>query len=295
MSLFDIASLTPPRILEILDRAETMAEASPQGFNGKTIVPMFFEPSTRTRMSFDLAASRLGADLIVFDHETSSATKGETLRDTARTVGAMGPDLLIVRHENAGAPEAVARWSGVPVVNAGDGRHAHPTQTLADLYTIRRHFGGFDGLKVGMVGDIVNSRVARGLLSALPALGAGVIAVGPATFLPRHGDWDVDCAGDLDAVLGELDIVYLLRVQKERGGGLGFPSDAEYHRRFGLNDNRADMMKPECVVMHPGPMNRGVEVSDSLADGERSLILQQVSAGVPVRMSVMAGILGGGT
>ncbi len=295
MSLFDIASLSPDEITEILDSAGEMRQRAPKGYAGRTVVPMFFEASTRTRLSFDLAASRLGANLVVFDHETSSASKGESLRDTARTVGAMGPDLLIVRHEHAGAPEAVARWSGVPVVNAGDGRRAHPTQTLADLFTMRCRFGGIAGLRVGMVGDIVNSRVARGLLSALPALGAEVVAVGPATFLPRHGEWDIEHSGDLESVLGELDVVYLLRVQKERGGGLGYPSDAEYHTRFGLTEPRAEMMKPEAVVMHPGPMNRGVEVSGAVADSERSLILEQAAAGVPIRMAVMARILGGGT
>jgi aspartate carbamoyltransferase catalytic subunit len=294
MSLFDIASLSPDEITEILDAAEDMGHRAPEGFAGRTVVPMFFEPSTRTRLSFDLAASRLGATLVVFDHGNSSATKGEPLRDTARTVGAMGPDLLIVRHENAGAPEAVARWSGVPVINAGDGRRAHPTQTLADLFTMRGRFGGIAGLRVGMVGDIVNSRVARGLLSALPAMGARVVAVGPATFLPRHGEWDIEHSGDLESVLGELDVVYLLRVQKERGGGLGYPSDSEYHTRFGLTERRAQLMKPEAVVMHPGPMNRGVEISGAVADSERSLILEQVSSGVPVRMAVMAKILGCG-
>jgi aspartate carbamoyltransferase catalytic subunit len=294
MSLFDICQLSQSEIIDILDRADEMKK-SPVGasYSGKAIVPMFFEPSTRTKVSFDLAASKLGAAVVAFDHRNSSSAKGETLRDTARTVGAMDPDLLIVRHEKAGAPEAVARWSGTPVVNAGDGRRAHPTQTLADLLTIRDHFGGFAGLRVGMVGDIVNSRVARGLLSCLPPLGASLVAVGPATFTPEEGIWDTDVSNDLDSVLGELDIVYLLRVQKERGGGLGYPSDGEYHKRFGLNDSRADQLKPGCVVMHPGPMNRGVEISDSLADGERSLILSQVAAGVPVRMAVMARILDG--
>ncbi len=293
MSLFDIASFSADEIIEVLDSADRMREGAPERFAGSTVVPMFFEPSTRTRLSFDLAASRLGANLVVFDHESSSATKGEGLRDTARTVGAMGPDLLIVRHENAGAPEAVARWSGVPVVNAGDGRRAHPTQTLADLFTMRSRFGGISGLRVGMVGDIVNSRVARGLLSALPALGAEVVAVGPSTFLPRRGEWEIAHSSDLDAVLGELDVVYLLRVQKERGGGLGYPSDAEYHARFGLSEHRAGLMKPDAVVMHPGPMNRGVEISGAVADGERSLVLEQVTSGVPVRMAVMARILRG--
>lgn len=295
VSLFDIASLSPDEITEILDAAESMRHRTPEGFAGRTVVPMFFEPSTRTRLSFDVAASRLGANLVAFDHETSSATKGESLRDTARTVGAMGPDLLIVRHEHAGAPEAVARWSGVPVVNAGDGRRAHPTQTLADLFTMRSRFGGIPGLRVGMVGDIVNSRVARGLLSALPSLGAEVVAVGPPTFLPRRGEWDIEHSGDLESVLGELDVVYLLRVQKERGGGLGYPSDAEYHARFGLTERRAELLKPEAVVMHPGPMNRGVEIFGAVADSERSLILEQVASGVPVRMAVVARILGGAT
>jgi aspartate carbamoyltransferase catalytic subunit len=296
MSLFDIAQLSPSEIINLLDLAEEMKK-KPVGprYQGRTIVPMFFEPSTRTRVSFDLAASRLGADVVVFDHRNSSSAKGETLRDTARTVGAMEPDLLIVRHESAGAPEAVARWSGRPVVNAGDGRRAHPTQTLADLLTIRDHFGGFADLRVGMVGDIVNSRVARGLLSCLPAFGVSVVAVGPTTFIPEDGVWETEVSSDLDSVLGELDIVYLLRVQKERGGGLGYPSDAEYHKRFGLSDIRADQLKPGCVVMHPGPMNRGVEISNSLADGERSLILTQVAAGVHVRMAVMARILDGAT
>lgn len=294
MSLIDVSHLAPARIVDIIDRAAAMRQGSPGGrYAGRTVVPMFFEPSTRTKISFDLAAIRLGAHVVGFDHATSSASKGETLRDTARTIGAMEPDLLVVRHRSAGAPDAVARWSGRPVVNAGDGRRAHPTQTLADLLTIRDHFGRIDGLHLGVVGDVVNSRVARGLLYSFPALGGRVTAIGPTTFLPDHGRWVMEVAGDLDDVIGELDIVYLLRVQKERGGGLGYPSDPEYHRRFGLHDDRASKMKPDTVIMHPGPVNRGVEVADEVADSARSLILSQVAAGIPVRMAVMAMIFEG--
>lgn len=294
MSLTDVSALTPGQMLAVLDRASAMEQGVPDSAHlGATIVPMFFEPSTRTRMSFELAATRLGARTLSFDPETSSTVKGETLRDTARTVGALGPDLIVVRHRSAGAPEAICRWSGTPVVNAGDGRRAHPTQTLADLQTIRRRFGGFAGLHVGVVGDIVNSRVARGLLGAIPALGGRVTAIGPSTFIPERGGWEMQRTADLDSIIGELDIVYLLRVQKERGGGLGYPSDSEYHRRFGLDEERASLMKPDSVVMHPGPINRGVEIAGVVADSERSMILEQVSAGVPVRMAVMAMILEG--
>ncbi len=294
MSLVDVASLSPRQIESVLDRAAEMRELGrTTQYAGRTVVPMFFEPSTRTRMSFDLAATNLGAQLLAFDHKTSSATKGETLRDTARTVGAMGPDLLIVRHVSAGAPEAVQKWSGKPVLNAGDGRRAHPTQTLSDLLVIRDRFGDFSGVHVGLVGDIVNSRVARGLLSSFPRLGGRVTAIGPSTFVPRAGGWQMSSTSDFDSIIGELDVVYLLRVQKERGGGLGYPSDGEFHRRFGLNQERSHRLKPDCVIMHPGPINRGVEVSSDVADGPSSVILDQVAAGVPIRMAAIAMTLDG--
>ena len=292
-SLITIADLATSQIVELLDLATQLKEEPGDRAAGRLIVPMFFEPSTRTRMSFDIASARLGAKVIEFDPETSSAVKGESLRDTAQTVGALGPDLIIIRHPRAGAPEAVARWSGRPVINGGDGRRAHPTQTLADLLTMRDHFGDLNGLRVGIVGDIANSRVARGLLDSLPRFGAEITGIGPPGFVPRDLPWEMARTTDLDSKLGELDVVYLLRVQKERGGALAYPSDAEYHGRFGLSEERSQLMKPDCVVMHPGPINRGVEIAGSLVDSDRSLVLDQVSAGVHVRMAVIASIVEG--
>ena len=255
---------------------------------GRTVALAFFEPSTRTRLSFDLAAQRLGAHVLTFNPGTSSTTKGETLRDTVLTIGAIGADIVVVRHSEEGVPELVEGWTGLPVVNAGDGANEHPTQALLDALTIRRHFGRLEGLRVGIVGDIAHSRVAGSLIHALPALGLEVTLVAPGDWLPPAGQLRV--TSDLDEELPGLDIVYLLRVQTERGGEI---SD-DYIDRFQMDTRRSALLPEAAVIMHPGPMNRGVEIAEAVADSPRSLIIEQVRNGVPTRMAVLAS-LGGHT
>lgn len=290
MSLFTTSDLDTQRIDAILDEADRFRAGTIEpSKSGRTVATMFFEPSTRTRVSFELAATRIGADVVSFDPGTSSTSKGEGLKDTAQTIAAMGIDVIVIRHQRVGAPEAVARWTGTTVVNGGDGRRAHPTQTLADLLTIRNQFGSVSGLRIGLVGDIVNSRVARGLIDVLPRLGANLTLVGPPTFLPIQDD--IATSQSLDKVIPDLDIVYLLRVQKERGGASGYPSDREYQARFGLTTARLE--RTNAMVMHPGPFNRGVELDGVVADGDRTLIKAQVSNGVLVRMAVLDWLLGG--
>jgi aspartate carbamoyltransferase catalytic subunit len=293
MSLFDVSSLSIDQIIGYLDRAEAYRGKRTGDLLNLTVATIFFEASTRTRLSFELAATRLGAEVISFSPEQSSTSKGESLKDTAMTIASMGAQILVVRHSLVGSAQLVAKWTGLPVVNGGDGRGAHPTQTLLDLLTIRRHFGRLQDLEVAVVGDIRNSRVARGLLSALPRFGAQVTLVGPSSFVDGANPWSAIVSRDLDSVLAGVDVVYLLRVQKERGAGEGYPGDAGYHRRFGLTPERAELMRPGSVVMHPGPINRGVEVSSEVADGDRSLILEQVANGVPVRMAALAIEAGG--
>ena len=259
---------------------------------GKTVATIFFEPSTRTRLSFERAARALSADVLTFNPGTSSTSKGESLKDTALTLRAMGADLMVVRHQATGAAHRVAQWVDVPVVNGGDGAHQHPTQAILDALTLRRHFGALDGLRIGIVGDIRHSRVAHSNLWAFSALGAQVTLVAPPTLLPIDvSGWPCDTAIDLDNVLAHLDVVYLLRVQTERGGGTGFTSLPEYVRRFGLDDDRFARLKPEAVIMHPGPMNRGVEIAPHVADHPRTLILEQVRNGVAARMAVLFRLL----
>lgn len=261
---------------------------------GATVATVFFEPSTRTRLSFERAARALSADVLSFNPGTSSVTKGESLKDTALTLRAMGADLMVVRHGTGGAPHRVARWVDVPVVNAGDGAHQHPTQAILDCLTLRRHFGKLDRLRIGIVGDIRHSRVARSGLQAFSTLGASVTLIAPPTLLPRHlDDWPVAVVGDFDDILEQLDVVYLLRVQQERGAAAGFTSIPEYVRRFGLDDRRFSRLHAEAVVMHPGPMNRGVEISPHVADSHRTLILEQVRNGVAARMAVLFRLLTG--
>lgn len=254
---------------------------------GQSVAMLFFERSTRTRLSFELAASRLGAHVMSFDPSTASTGKGESLRDTALTVSAIGADLFVVRHAEAGVPDLVAEWTGAPVVNAGDGTHEHPSQALVDAVTLFRHFGDLQGLRMAIVGDIRHSRVAGSLLHAMPTMGVGVTLVGPPELMPTDTQ-GVEVASSLDDVLADLDIVYLLRVQTERGAKI----TEGYSRRFGLDERRAAAMKETAVVMHPGPLNRGVEITDDVADGPRSLILDQVSNGVPARMAVLAALEG---
>lgn len=261
---------------------------------GKTVATLFFEPSTRTRMSFEKAAKSLSADTMSFSPATSSLEKGESLKDTVFTIKAMGVDLIVVRHGGVGVPWRIAEWAGVPVVNAGDGAHQHPTQALLDCLTLRQRFGDLSGLRVGIVGDIRHSRVARSNVFAMSTLGAEVTLVAPPTLLPPDTTgWPVRTTGDFDEVLTELDVVYLLRVQAERGGDSVFPSYAEYRDRFGLTVERVTDLKPDAVVLHPGPMIRGVEIDHEVADDERSLILDQVSNGVALRMAVLYQLIGG--
>jgi aspartate carbamoyltransferase catalytic subunit len=263
---------------------------------GKTVVSLFYEDSTRTRLSFETAAKRLSADTMTFSVSTSSVKKGESLLDTVQTIEAMGIDAIVVRHGAAGAPHRVASWTSASVVNAGDGRHEHPTQALLDAFTLRRHRGpSLDGCRVAIVGDVKNSRVARSNVKAFHALGCELTLVGPPTLMPERLDgWPVQVSYDLDDVLPDLDVIYLLRIQRERIDDALFPSLREYAARWGLSAERAERCKPDTLVMHPGPMNRGLEIAGEVADSARSLVTEQVANGVAVRMAVLWSLLGSG-
>jgi aspartate carbamoyltransferase catalytic subunit len=262
---------------------------------GKTVVWLFYEDSTRTRLSFEQAAKRLSADTMNFSVGTSSVKKGESLRDTVQTIEAMGVDCIVVRHASAGAPWRVADWVDASVVNAGDGWHEHPTQALLDSYTIRRHLGTVDGKRIAIVGDIKHSRVARSDVLAFGTLGADVTLVAPPTLLPPSLDgWPVSVSHDLDAVLPKCDVVYLLRMQRERMTEALIPSLREYTAGFGLTRRRVDLLDESTLVMHPGPMNRGVEIAAEVADLPRSVVVDQVRNGVAVRMAVLFLLLGSG-
>jgi len=263
---------------------------------GKTVVSLFFEDSTRTRLSFETAAKRLSADTMTFSVATSSVKKGEGLLDTVQTIDAMGVDAIVVRHAAAGAPHRVATWTSASVVNAGDGRHEHPTQALLDAFTLRRHRGpSLDGCRVAIVGDVRNSRVARSNVKTLTTLGCELTLVGPPTLMPERLDgWPVRVTADLDDVLADVDVVYVLRIQRERIGQALFPTLREYATRWGLSVERAARLKPDTLVMHPGPMNRGVEIAGEVADSAHSLVTEQVANGVAVRMAVLWSLLGSG-
>jgi aspartate carbamoyltransferase catalytic subunit len=263
---------------------------------GKTVVSLFYEDSTRTRLSFESAAKRLSADTMTFSVSTSSVKKGESLRDTVQTIDAMGIDAIVVRHGAAGAPNRVAEWTGASVINAGDGSHEHPTQALLDAFTLRRHRGpSLDGCRVAIVGDIKHSRVARSDVKAFHALGCKLTLVGPPTLMPERLDgWPVAVSHDLDDVLAETDVVYLLRIQRERINDALFPSIREYASNWGLSTERAARLKPDTLIMHPGPMNRGIEIAGEVADSTRSLVTEQVANGVAVRMAVLWSLLGSG-
>jgi aspartate carbamoyltransferase catalytic subunit len=262
---------------------------------GKTVVWLFYEDSTRTRLSFEQAAKRLSADTMNFSVGTSSVKKGESLRDTVQTIEAMGVDCIVVRHTSAGAPWRVADWVDASVVNAGDGWHEHPTQALLDSYTIRRHLGTVDGKRIAIVGDVKHSRVARSDVLAFGALGADVTLVAPPTLLPPSLDgWPVSVTHELDAVLPKCDVVYLLRMQRERMTEALIPSLREYTAGFGLTRRRVDLLDESTLVMHPGPMNRGVEIAAEVADLPRSVVVDQVRNGVAVRMAVLFLLLGSG-
>ncbi len=262
---------------------------------GKTVVSLFYEDSTRTRLSFETAARRLSADVMTFSVSTSSANKGESLRDTVETIEAMGIDALVVRHKSAGVPLQISGWTDASVVNGGDGWHQHPTQALLDCYTIRDRLGALHGRSIAIVGDIKHSRVARSNVDAFTAMGADVTLVGPPTLLPPSTDgWPVKIEHELDAVLGRVDVVYLLRMQLERSTEALVPSLREYTSRYGLTDERAKKMRDDVLVMHPGPMNRGVEIGAHVPDRENTVITQQVANGVAVRMAVLFELLTGG-
>ncbi|GAB4081495.1 aspartate carbamoyltransferase catalytic subunit [Modestobacter muralis] len=261
---------------------------------GRTVVNLFFEDSTRTRISFELAAKRLSADVINFSAKGSSVSKGESLKDTALTLEAMGADGIVVRHPASGAPHRLAQWVQGSVVNAGDGTHEHPTQALLDAYTIRQRLGRLDGVRVAIVGDVLHSRVARSNVGLLTTLGAEVTLVAPPTLLPVGVEsWPVAVSYDLDAVLPKADVVMMLRVQAERMNASFFPSAREYSRRYGLDGRRMAALTDDAIVMHPGPMNRGMEIAAEVADSPRSTIVAQVGNGVSVRMAVLYLLLGG--
>ena len=285
---------------EILDLADeftrVLARPIPRvpALQGKLVASLFFESSTRTRLSFDRAARALSADVMSFSASGSSLSKGESLKDTVLTIEAMGVDLMVVRHRATGAPWRIAAWTSCQVVNAGDGAHQHPTQAMLDALTLRRRFGGIDGLRVAIVGDIRHSRVARSNVFALATLGARVTLVAPRTLQPVDPEgWPVEVTDDFDGILGEVDAVYLLRIQTERGGASVFPSLPEYVSRYGLTRRRFGRLPAASVVLHPGPMNRGVEIDDAVAGHPRALILDQVANGVAVRMAVLFRLLGG--
>ncbi len=292
--LLGLEGLGAERIEALLDLARRMKEIGERplkkvpSLRGKTVCMLFVEPSTRTLTSFAVAAKRLSADSMSLSASTSSLKKGETLLDTARNLQAMGPDILVVRHRAAGAPHFLARHLDCAVVNAGDGSHEHPTQALLDLLTMREHFGRIEGLEVAIVGDIAHSRVARSNIFGLRAMGASVRVAGPATMLPPAIETlGVRTCRTIEEALEGVDVVMMLRIQKERMGSDLSPSDREYFRRFGLTSERLALAAPHAIVMHPGPINRGVEITPEVADGPRSVILQQVTHGVAVRMAVL--------
>ncbi len=298
--LLSAADLSAGDALLVLDTAEELAQVSERTvkklptLRGRTVVNLFFEDSTRTKTSFELAAKRLSADVINFAAKGSSVSKGETLKDTALTLEAMGTDAVVIRHSWSGAPANLARWVRGSVVNAGDGTHEHPTQALLDAFTMRQRHGRIEGLKVTIVGDVLHSRVARSNVLLLATLGADVTLVAPPTLLPVGVEhWPAAVSYDLDAVLPKSDVVMMLRVQKERMGAAYFPSSREYSRRYGLDVRRVTTLGDDAIVMHPGPMNRGMEIAPEVADGARSTIVAQVANGVSVRMAVLYLLLGG--
>jgi len=314
--LISAADLSRDDALRVLDTADELARISDRPIKklptlrGRTVVNLFFEDSTRTRISFEAAAKRLSADVINFSAKGSSVAKGESLKDTALTLEAMGADAVVIRHNASGAPHRLAEWVRGSVINAGDGAHEHPTQALLDAFTIRRRFGRssngqgpggqagrggtLDGLRVTIVGDILHSRVARSNVILLHTLGAEVLLVAPPTLLPVAVDtWPCSIDYDLDAALPKSDVVMMLRIQLERMNAAFFPSVREYSRRYGLDSARMAQLPERAIVMHPGPMNRGVEIAAGVADSPRSTVVEQVANGVSVRMAVLYLLLGG--
>lgn len=302
--LLSIEGLPRGILLQILDTAESFVSVTEREFKkvpllrGKSVFNLFFEPSTRTRTTFEIAAKRLSADVFNLNIATSSQTKGETLLDTVSNLAAMNADMFVVRHASSGAPHLIARHAapGIKVINAGDGRHAHPTQGLLDVYTIRHYKKDFNGLRVAIVGDLLHSRVARSEIHALTTLGVPEVRViGPRTLIPADMEkLGVRVFHDMDAGLRDVDVVMMLRLQNERMNGALLPSSEEYYKTYGLTAERLARANPEAIVMHPGPMNRGVEIDSVVADGKQSVILPQVTFGIAVRMAVMAILAGNG-
>ncbi|WP_404365835.1 aspartate carbamoyltransferase catalytic subunit [Marinobacter sp.] len=290
-------------LTDILDTADSFIEVGARSIKkvpllrGRTVVNLFFEASTRTRSTFELAAKRLSADVLNLDISTSATSKGETLSDTLLNLEAMASDMFVVRHSQSGAPHFIAETvtPGVAIINAGDGRHAHPTQAMLDMLTIRQHKGSFSGLRVAVVGDILHSRVARSQIRALNTLGVEEIRViAPATLLPNDVE-SLGCKVEYDMARGlrDIDVIIMLRLQRERMEGALLPSEREFYRLYGLNQDKLALANPGCIVMHPGPINRGVEIESAVADGPQSVILSQVTNGIAVRMAVMSMAMSG--
>ncbi len=304
--LLSVSELTKIQAISILDTASELARIS-EGtvkklptLRGRTIVNLFAEDSTRTRISFEAAAKRLSADVINFSAKGSSLSKGESLKDTALTLQAMGADAVVIRHSASGAPQRLAdsEWMKGTVINAGDGTHEHPSQALLDAFTIRKHLGkgssDLHGIRVAIVGDVLHSRVARSNVLLLKLLGASVVLVAPPTLLPVGVEsWPVTISYDLDSIIPTVDVVMMLRVQQERMGDLYFPNAREYSRYFGLNAERLKSLSANSIIMHPGPMNRGLEIAAEVADSARSVIVEQVANGVSVRMAILYVLLAG--
>jgi aspartate carbamoyltransferase catalytic subunit len=297
--LLGLAELSREQLELILQTTQFMKEINSRAIKkvptlrGRTVVLFFHENSTRTRTSFELAAKRLSADTVSISVAGSSLSKGETLLDTAMNLQAMAPDALVIRHASSGVPHFLARYLQCPVINGGDGMHEHPTQALLDIYTIQEHFGRLQGLKVAIIGDIVHSRVARSNIVGLNLLGAEVCIYGPPTMLPNPPhSLGARVMDSMEEALQEAHVVMMLRVQKERAHDVLFPSEREYARYFGLNRQRLALARPEAIVMHPGPTNRGLEISPEVADGAQSLILAQVNNGVALRMALLYLLMG---
>ncbi len=293
--------LTADDVTRVLDTAESFREVGSRvikkvpALRGRTVVNFFLENSTRTRISFELAAKRLSADVINFAAGGSSVSKGESLKDTALTLQAMGADAIVIRHSSSGSPLQLTGWVDGHVLNAGDGTHEHPTQALLDLYTMREKLGRLEGLRVAIVGDVLHSRVARSLCFGLVKMGAEVTLIGPPTLIPPDAPaWGAQVNYDLDGVIPKLDVCYMLRVQRERQRLEYFPSVREYNRLFGLTATRAHALPEGSLIMHPGPMNRGVEIDSDVADLPQAVIEEQVTNGIAVRMSLLYLLLGGG-
>lgn len=298
--ILDMAGLSVEEINLILNTADRMKEISERTIKkvptlrGKTIVLFFYEPSTRTRTSFDIAAKRLSADCLTLSKTSSSLVKGETLIDTARNLESMQPDAIVLRHSSSGAPQMLAAMVKTPVINAGDGMHAHPTQSLLDLMTVREKKGTIEGLRIAIIGDIAHSRVARSNCIGFSKMGADVVLAGPRTMIPKGIDTlGASVVHNVDEVIPDADVIMMLRIQKERQGSPLFPTEREYARIYGMNADRLKPAKKDVLIMHPGPINRGVEIAPDVADGPYSVILEQVTNGVAVRMALLLLVVGG--